>query len=137
MIDDSKLAGLLLERVGDAVVVGIGVNLAHAPDVPDRAVTSLAAKGHSVERNAFARALELCWAQALHDWHAGAWDRLRGEWLARAHPFGTALKVHGADGSVITGTFAGLDLDGALQLQLSSGTRRTIHAGEVDFDRRC
>jgi len=134
LIGAAKVAGLLLERVGDVVIVGIGVNLAHAPDVPGRAIASLSASGWSVDRDAFATALEACWGQSLHDWHGGAWDRLRGEWLTRAHPFGTALKVHGADGSMIAGTFAGLDPDGALQLQLSSGTRQTIHAGEVDLD---
>jgi BirA family biotin operon repressor/biotin-[acetyl-CoA-carboxylase] ligase len=36
MIDRAKLAGILLERVADSVIVGIGVNLASAPHLPDR-----------------------------------------------------------------------------------------------------
>ncbi|RZL52832.1 MAG: biotin--[acetyl-CoA-carboxylase] ligase, partial [Sphingomonas sp.] len=42
LLGDAKLSGILLERSEDAVVVGIGVNLAHHPDLPDRATTSLA-----------------------------------------------------------------------------------------------
>ena len=36
LVDGAKLAGILLERIGDAVVIGIGVNLAAAPRFDDR-----------------------------------------------------------------------------------------------------
>lgn len=136
LLRGDKLAGILLERRGDAVIVGIGVNLAQAPQLPHRKTASLAAKGHAVERDTFADMLDTCWGHALRLWRSGGWDQLRADWIARAHPFGTALKVHGPDGDALHGTFAGLDPDGALQLQLAGGTRRTIHAGEVDLDRR-
>ncbi|MBA3898037.1 MAG: biotin--[acetyl-CoA-carboxylase] ligase, partial [Sphingomonadaceae bacterium] len=42
---EAKIAGVLLERAGDAVVVGVGANLARHPDLPDRHATSLAALG--------------------------------------------------------------------------------------------
>jgi len=136
LLDGAKLAGILLERRGDTVIVGIGVNLAQAPEVPERAVASLAEAGYMVRRDDFAAALDGTWADALGLWRAGAWDQLRADWIARAHPFGTALKVHGPAGEMLAGTFAGLDPDGALQLRLANGTKRTIHAGEVDLDTR-
>ena len=43
LFDGAKLAGILLEREGDAVIVGFGVNLAGHPDSLDRPATSLAA----------------------------------------------------------------------------------------------
>lgn len=130
----AKLAGVLLERLGDSVVVGVGVNLAKAPDIPGRATASLAGIGYRVERDAFAQALEASWNQVLESWHAGCWHQLRADWLTRAHPIGSALSVHGGDGKALSGTFAGVDADGALQLQLADGTRRTIHAGDVTLD---
>jgi BirA family biotin operon repressor/biotin-[acetyl-CoA-carboxylase] ligase len=136
LIGDAKLAGILLERSGQAVIVGIGVNLAQAPIVPGRVITSLDQHGVGIARDVFADVLADCWTRALLDWHGGAWDQLRGDWLVRAHPFGTPLSVHRADGGLLSGTFAGLDNDGALQLQLGTGTRRTIHAGEVAIDQR-
>lgn len=136
LVRTAKLAGILLERRGDAVIVGIGVNLTQAPQLPDRKTASLASLGHTVDRDDFAGMLQTCWSHALRLWRSGGWDQLRAEWIARAHPFGTPLKVHGPDGEALQGTFAGLDPDGALQLQLAGGTRRTIHAGEVDLDRR-
>ena len=41
MLLGKKLAGILLERSGDRVVVGFGVNLASAPDLTDRPCASL------------------------------------------------------------------------------------------------
>jgi BirA family biotin operon repressor/biotin-[acetyl-CoA-carboxylase] ligase len=136
LVGQAKLAGILLERSGDVVVVGIGVNLARTPDVSGRMVTSLADCGRAVPRDHFAAALEDAWADALRLWHEGCWDQLRGEWIAHAHPSGTPLRVHGPEGEMLQGSFAGLDSDGALQLQLAGGTRRTIHAGEVLLDTR-
>lgn len=135
LLKDAKLAGILLERIGDVVIVGVGVNIAQAPLVSDRDVASLATSRHAVTRDAFAELLDTCWVAALQLWRGGGWEQLRSDWIACAHPFGTVLNVHGPDGDVLRGTFAGLDPDGALQLQLAGGTRRTIHAGEVMLDR--
>ncbi len=44
-VEGAKLSGILLERVEDAVILGIGVNLAHHPEGLDRVATSLAAHG--------------------------------------------------------------------------------------------
>src|SRR3546814_5575273 len=35
LVAGAKCAGILLERTGDAVVVGVGVNLVSAPDLPE------------------------------------------------------------------------------------------------------
>jgi len=136
LLGDAKLAGILLERFRNAVVVGVGVNLANAPEVPGREVASLASVGHRAERDNFADLLDTCWAHALRLWRSGGWDQLRQDWTARAHAIGTPLAVHGPEGELIRGTFGGIDPEGALQLRLAGGTTRTIHAGEVLLDRR-
>ncbi|GAA3271992.1 hypothetical protein GCM10020258_47730 [Sphingomonas yabuuchiae] len=48
LIDGAKLSGILLERTGDAVVIGMGINLASAPDLSDRATTALGDHGVTV-----------------------------------------------------------------------------------------
>ncbi|MEW9853977.1 biotin--[acetyl-CoA-carboxylase] ligase [Novosphingobium sp. M1R2S20] len=136
LVGPAKLAGILLERVGEAVVVGVGVNLLHAPDVEGRAVASLASLGHVVDRDAFAATLDTAWGEVLQLWRFGGWAQVRSRWLARAHPVGTALAVHGSENGVLHGVFLGLDSEGALQLEDTGGTRRTIHAGEVLIDSR-
>lgn len=45
LVDGAKIAGILLERAGDAIVVGIGINVTGHPVGLDRPVTSLAAQG--------------------------------------------------------------------------------------------
>ena len=133
MIEAAKLGGILLERQGNVVVVGIGVNLAEAPQVPDRATVSLAALDHAAARDVFASALAETWAEALDLWHRGGWPALREAWLARAHPEGTLFSVNlAAEGKVIGG-FVGLNADGAVLLRLADGAVRAIHAGDVEL----
>ena len=135
LVDGAKLAGILLERQGDAVVVGIGVNLASAPHVPDRPTVALAQLGHRVARDGFAQVLADEWQSALTLWHAQGWPALRDEWLARAHPRGTLLATHDRDAGLIIGAFAGLEPEGAALIRLADGTMRAIHAGDVDMVR--
>lgn len=129
----AKLAGILLERQEDAVVVGIGVNLAAAPDLPDRRTACLSALGHAVTRDGFAEVLAEGWGGLLRRWHGGEWPALRYEWQARAHPEGTPLMVRDAGGEPITGTFAGIDAQGIALLRLADGSLRAIAAGDVEM----
>jgi BirA family transcriptional regulator, biotin operon repressor / biotin---[acetyl-CoA-carboxylase] ligase len=130
-IGEAKLTGILLERAGDAVVVGIGVNLAHHPQDLDRAVTSLAAEGVSTpDPDLFLRDLAEAFERWLGVWRSGL-ALVRNRWLERAHPVGTALSVRLPDQPPLDGLFDGLDADGALRLRLASGECQVIHAGDV------
>ena len=57
LIGGAKLCGVLLERVSDAVVIGIGVNLASAPQVDGRETAALSAFGPAPDRDTFAAVL--------------------------------------------------------------------------------
>ena len=131
LLDGAKMSGILLERAGDAVVVGIGVNLAHHPLDTDRRATSLAAQGVTPEPADFAETLADAFARWLGIWRGQGLAPVRARWLERAHPVGTALTVRLPDGSATDGLFGGLDSDGALNLRLADGTTRVIHAGDV------
>lgn len=131
LLDGAKLSGILLERLGDAVIVGIGVNLAHHPDDTDRRATSLAAQGTAPDPADFAETLADAFARWLSLWRGRGVGPVRTRWLERAHPIGTALTARLADGTAVDGLFDGLDASGALILRLADGTRRVIHAGDV------
>jgi len=131
LIGGAKLCGILLERVGDAVVVGIGVNLAAAPVVEGRETIALAAFGPAPNRDTFAAALAHCFDLELERWRSFGLDPLLRRWQAAAHPLGTPLLVGEPEETPLVGEFAGLDSTGALQLRLADGTTRTVHAGEV------
>lgn len=135
MIGNAKLAGMLLEREGDAVVLGIGVNLAVAPEVEGRETVALASFGSVPDRNHFAAELARIFALELERWRNFGLEPIIRRWLNAGHPIGTPLEVGEPGEAPLSGTFAGLSADGALQLRLAGGTTRTIHAGEVRFAR--
>jgi BirA family biotin operon repressor/biotin-[acetyl-CoA-carboxylase] ligase len=123
----AKLAGILLEREGDAVIAGFGVNLAHHPQDTPRASTSIAAlTGTRPDPDAFAEALAAAFARWLARWRSDGIAPARAAWLAAAHPAGSALATSEGEG-----LFEGLDETGGLRLRLPDGTVRVIHAGDV------
>jgi len=134
LLGGAKLSGILLERVGQAAVIGIGVNLAAAPSPPDRPVSHLAGAGPAPGRDAFAQDLAASFDRELDRWRQFGLEPLLNRWLAAAHPAGTALSVHASDGRRVSGTFAGLEPDGALRLRLADGSCRVIHAGDVSLE---
>jgi BirA family transcriptional regulator, biotin operon repressor / biotin---[acetyl-CoA-carboxylase] ligase len=131
LIGGAKLAGILLERAGDAVVVGIGVNLSHHPEGLDRPSTDLAAQGHQVDPAAFTQDLAAGFARWVARWRSEGIAPVRVAWLSAAHPLDTALVANLGDGDTVEGLFDGLTEDGALRLRLADGAVRVIHAGDV------
>jgi BirA family biotin operon repressor/biotin-[acetyl-CoA-carboxylase] ligase len=131
LLDGAKLSGILLERVDDAVVIGIGVNLAHHPDDTEGPATSLAEHGILVEPAPFLDVLAETFARWLARWRGEGIAPIRDRWIERAHPAGTALTARLPDGTSLDGLFERLDGDGALILRLADGTRRVIHAADV------
>jgi BirA family biotin operon repressor/biotin-[acetyl-CoA-carboxylase] ligase len=128
----AKLAGILLERSDDAVIVGLGVNLAEFPDNVERPATSLLAlAGIAPDPANFLTDLAQAFAAWLSRWRGEGLAIVRTAWLDRAHPLGTALTSVAADGSRIDGLFDGLDESGALRLRLPDGSCATVQAGDV------
>lgn len=129
-LDGAKLSGILLEREGDVLVLGIGVNVAAAPKLPDRATISLADAGVFVVAGDLAEQLALAFARRRAGWRADGLALIREAWLARAHPIGTPLWVSAGE-ERLSGSFAGLGADGALLLDGADGRVHVIHAGDV------
>ncbi|MDD2876736.1 MAG: biotin--[acetyl-CoA-carboxylase] ligase [Acidiphilium sp.] len=131
--DFAKLAGILLDAAIEAdriasLVIGFGVNLVSAPEIPGRATTSLAALGGQVVTPDLL-APRLC--ARLDHWQPGlATDdaaALRAAWQHHAHKPGVSLSV---DAGRITGTYAGIDADGSLLLRQGEDVT-IIRSGDV------
>ena len=133
LLAGAKVAGILLEREGDAVVVGIGVNLASAPDVAGRKSVSLAQFGFAPDRDEFAADLATTFCDEVERWRTDGLQPVLTRWLAAAHPAGTPLAVNGKDGK-IAGTFAGLEADGAMKLRRDDRSIHIVHAGDVALE---
>ena len=132
-----KLGGILVEssvvrrEEGALAVVGIGLNLAHHPELPDRPATDLSAHGASIAPLNFLPSLDRTMQEWVSIWASGeGFATVREAWLARSLPAGTGLTVNSGQGAV-TGAFAGLDPEGALLLTAPSGALLTVTFGDV------
>ncbi len=127
MLGGAKLGGILLERSGDRVVIGFGVNLAAAPMIEGRPTADL---GAAISPKAFAPLLAASFARLLAAWRSAEPPAFSRAWLARAHAIGTRLTVHTGKEETIAGTVAGIEPDGALRLDVG-GEVQLIRAGDV------
>ncbi len=141
LLEGAKLSGLLLESRSDAaggaewLILGLGVNLAWAPEDTPYPATSLSAVMSPVPD---ARTIACAWAEAFAVRRAsleiGGFAALRADWKAAAAGLGQPLAARLADGRVLEGRFEDLAPDGNLLLALPGEERpRAIAAGEVFF----
>lgn len=129
----AKLAGILLERDGDAIVIGFGVNLTSHPALPDRPTADLAALvGHAPGPHEFCGELAIALARWLARWRGEGLEPVRRRWLEQAHPPGSAISV-GPPHARVEGLFDGLERDGSLRLRRADGTIEIVRAGDVQL----
>lgn len=132
LVGGAKLSGMLLERSGDAIVIGIGLNVMAHPTLADRLTTSLWAQGAvDAEASDIVHQLSSRFGEQLHIWRTYGLGPIRTSWLHAAHESGTPLSVNLPDGTHFEGAFCTLDDSGALIVDLPNGTKRTVHAGDV------
>ena len=140
LLNDAKLAGILIETAPldahqRAIIIGCGVNLAHAPTDTPYPATSLRAHNCIVTPS---QAFEFLHDKLAH-W-LSAWNEGRNvapilhAWRKRAIGIGKEITVRLPNENV-QGLFADIDEAGYLILRLQSGETRRIAAGDVFFNR--
>jgi BirA family biotin operon repressor/biotin-[acetyl-CoA-carboxylase] ligase len=140
LVHGKKLAGVLVEAHSqgqrlDAVIVGIGVNLAGdpPPEVAATAITLEQAVGAAVVRDRF---VELLLAHVEHwidRYVASGVPVIVPAWRARMAP-GISARAR-VDGVELVGEVAGLDHDGALLLRDDRGGLHRVRSGDVEVTR--
>lgn len=138
LLAGGKVAGILLEAVnGGALAVGIGVNLAHAPDAAAlepgavRPVALAGATGLTVSPDELLDALApafAAWEDRLVDEGFGP---VRAAWLARAARLGETVTARLPD-RTLSGRFETIDESGALVLATPGG-RMVLPAADLSF----
>jgi BirA family transcriptional regulator, biotin operon repressor / biotin---[acetyl-CoA-carboxylase] ligase len=131
----AKLAGILAEVGGGAVVVGVGLNVStRADELPDTGTSLSLVAGRPVDRAAvllqFLRAFErryLPWAQTLGDPVASGLAR---DYLAWCSTVGAEVVVTLPDGSSLEGVAESVDWDGRLVVRTAQG-RVELASGDV------
>lgn len=134
-----KLCGILAEAVetarGRACVVGIGINLtrdAYPPELRARATSVEEGTGTTPDREAVLSALLRALTRRYEQLHApsGAFE-IVNDWAA-ASTYATNRRVRVTLGDdTFEGTTRGVEPDGALRVETSSGTIRIVRAGDV------
>ncbi|GBR50983.1 biotin--acetyl-CoA-carboxylase ligase [Neokomagataea thailandica NBRC 106555] len=136
LLNKRKLAGILIETGGTTegqngwVVIGIGVNVASAPEIPGRELAALADLGGVWDVEELGRKIGGALDIRFAEWIEGGFDAVRTEWLKLAHPVGHRLAVRRGE-IYIEGEFSGLDQMGRLLLTCSNGETIPVVTGEI------
>ncbi len=132
LLDGRKFCGILIEsghHRGIAwLVVGIGVNLIHAPKKAQFPATAL---GIKITPQDALKKLAAAFTEITKIWD-GEFANISQTWLAKAVGLGKQIEVHLID-ETLSGTFDGLNPNGALLLSCADGTKHIIEAGDVFF----
>ncbi len=138
-----KVSGVLIESgsLGDGqglwLAIGVGVNLAHAPQDVERPATAIAdhlGSGLITPPDAIAAQARLAAAldRYYQLWRQGGLADILPIWTLRAEGLGKPC-VARLERESLEGVAEGLDADGALRLRLPSGEVRRITAADVFF----
>jgi BirA family transcriptional regulator, biotin operon repressor / biotin---[acetyl-CoA-carboxylase] ligase len=142
VVPPRKLAGILAEAAGDAVVVGIGVNVSTGPaELPPPGPGGLAATSLAIEGAAAAdRAVLLAEILAGLERRYRAWSAvsgdtersgLRAEYTGLCGTLGRRVRVELPGGRVLDGVAAALDTDGRLLVSVPPDADLPVAAGDI------
>ena len=135
--EEKKLAGILAQTTGPAVVVGIGLNVSTTLDeLPVETATSLALEGATdVDRTRLLTAVAGEFDQRVAQWTDARGDAeacgLAADYRAACLTIGRAVTISTTAGPALRGRAVGIDADGRLQLD-DNGRITVIGAGDVE-----
>ncbi len=137
LIGSAKVAGILAESAGDALVVGIGLNVdLTRAELPRADATSLALAGApGVDRADLLVAILQGFGTLLRQWRAAGGDvdasGLRTAYLECCLTLGALVAVDLPDGSRIQGRAVDVAADGAVVIERRDGSVVRMSAGDV------
>lgn len=138
LVVDKKIAGILLELVGDPadichVVIGVGinVNMQKAEEVDQRWTSVHLETGVAVDRNYLVAQLGIQLQRYLEEHKASGFAALQGEW-ERNHLWQGQVASLIAGSSQVDGVVLGVDRQGALRLSVD-GVEKIYSGGELSL----
>jgi BirA family biotin operon repressor/biotin-[acetyl-CoA-carboxylase] ligase len=134
LINEAKIAGILLESIGPYLIIGIGLNIEHHPVIQGRNTTSMKALGLAcVTPQNMIDLIMQAFEGYYKTWLSKGFMPVRKLWLLRAHKLGSIITAN--DGKQrISGEFVDIDQMGAIRLKLANGAMHSMSAGEVLID---
>lgn len=134
LIDGCKVSGILLEKgAGDYLIIGIGVNIAAAPD--DEGLiyktTSLHNSDIYTDRTKLLEHYIQVFDNNLKEWHRFGFGTIKERWLENAKGVGEKISVH-LEHEQKDGIFYGVDENASLLLKTGNKIEK-IYAGDVFY----
>jgi BirA family biotin operon repressor/biotin-[acetyl-CoA-carboxylase] ligase len=138
--DGAKLAGILAEAAGGAVVIGAGLNVStRADELPDGGTSLALVAGRTVDRGPVLLSYLRAFERRYRRWVAALGDpvvsELAADYLAWSSTIGTQVVATLPDGSTVEGTAEAVDWDGRLVLRTAGGVLE-LSSGDVRHVRR-
>ena len=133
LVAGRKLAGILAEGCGEAVVLGYGINvgpMAYPPELRDRATSLETELGRSIDRASVAVETLAALASRYDDLVSGRFDAILDAWRRRAPTHRGARVVWDTPAGPQSGITDGIDDFGALLVRVADRVERIV-AGEV------
>ncbi|MET7270021.1 MULTISPECIES: biotin--[acetyl-CoA-carboxylase] ligase [Streptomyces] len=135
--EERKAGGILAERAGDGVVIGVGVNVTlRAEELPVPRAGSLALAGAvSTDRDPLLRGV----LRALEDWY-GRWRSAGGDpavsglqeaYAAGCATLGRVVRAELPGDRSLVGEAVAVDGDGRLVLATEAGVQEPVGAGDI------
>lgn len=128
IVGDRKLAGILAERDGDVVVVGVGVNVEwhdFPPEIAESATACNLEAGRAIDRRALLEAFLAGLDSRYADFAA-----ITGEYRSRLATLGRRVRVERSD-DVLVGRAVGVGDAGQLLVEDQRGDVVEVHVGDV------
>ncbi|MGW1772847.1 biotin--[acetyl-CoA-carboxylase] ligase [Streptomyces sp. NPDC002104] len=135
--EERKAGGILAERVGDGVVLGIGLNvtLTDAELPVDTAGSLLLAKATVTDRDPLLKAVLRSLEQWYGNWRAAGGDPaasgLQETYAAGCATLGKHVRADLPGGRTLTGTAEAVDTDGRLVVRTAEDKHEAVGAGDV------
>ena len=135
-VSGKKISGILLESETvangtiDYVIVGMGVNLSHAPNID----TATCLRDYITPPNPedFMRLLSTAFEKRYDDFCAHGFEPIRQTWLDNALFQGEKIRVR-LPHETFYGVFEDLDDNGHLHVRMDDGTLKRVASGDVFF----
>jgi BirA family biotin operon repressor/biotin-[acetyl-CoA-carboxylase] ligase len=137
LVGERKLGGILVERSGDAAIVGVGLNVGLRPEeLPVPAATSLAIERAAVtDRGMLLRAILREFERWYEPWVAAGGDPgrsgVRAAYRAVCATLGRDVRVELPGERVLSGTAIDIEDGGRLLVRMADGGEEAVGVGDV------
>lgn len=133
LVDERKLGGILTERVEDAVVIGVGVNVSlRVDELPVPTATSIGIAGGVTDREALLKEVLRALARRYDTWEGagGAPGAILPVYREICATIGRSVVASLPGGQQVTGLVSAVDDDGRLVVE-ADGAPVRVSAGDV------